>query len=102
MTGTASLQAVEERNSAQVRIAAAEDTATQAFEEVGNMRDEVADLKERLTKVHPTPCSSAIHASCMLLPASPCVSIDEAAYGAAEVCCSLQESSAAFHSGPPV
>lgn len=44
-------QAMEERASAQVRIAAAEDTATQAFEEVGNMRDEVADLKERLTKV---------------------------------------------------
>ena len=42
---------MEERNSAQVRIAAAEDTATQAFEEVGNMRDEVADLKERLVKV---------------------------------------------------
>lgn len=51
----ACLQATEERNSAQVRIAAAEDTATQAFEEVGNMRDEVADLKERLTKVHPPP-----------------------------------------------
>ncbi|CAK0787929.1 hypothetical protein CVIRNUC_011151 [Coccomyxa viridis] len=43
-------KAVEERNSALVRIAAAEDTATQAFEEVGNMRDEVADLKERLVK----------------------------------------------------
>ena len=49
------MQAVEERNSAQVRIAAAEDTATQAFEEVGNMRDEVADLKERLVKVHCPP-----------------------------------------------
>ena len=50
------VQAVEERNSAQVRIVAAEDTATQAFEEVGNMRDEVADLKERLIKVRcPAP-----------------------------------------------
>lgn len=53
------MQAIEERNSAQVRIAAAEDTATQAFEEVGNMRDEVADLKERLTKVRPSPASHA-------------------------------------------
>ena len=55
----ACVQAIEERNSAQVRIAAAEDTATQAFEEVGNMRDEVADLKERLTKVRPFPASHA-------------------------------------------
>ena len=54
VTGIACLQATEERNSAQVRIAAAEDTATQAFEEVGNMRDEVADLKERLAKVRPS------------------------------------------------
>ena len=53
------MQATEERNSAQVRIAAAEDTATQAFEEVGNMRDEVADLKERLTKVRPFSASRA-------------------------------------------
>ena len=52
----APLQATEERDSAQVRIAAAEDTATQAFEEVGNMRDEVADLKERLTKVAILSC----------------------------------------------
>ena len=66
------LQATEERNSAQVRIAAAEDTATQAFEEVGNMRDEVADLKERLTKVA-YPCRSAPHAACMLLPVVPLI-----------------------------
>ena len=63
----ACLQATEERNSAQTRIAAAEDTATQAFEEVGNMRDEVADLRERLTKVRCTPLASAhtclMHAS---------------------------------------
>ena len=44
-------QAAEERASAQVRAAAAEDTAAHAFEEVGNMRDQVADLKERLAKV---------------------------------------------------
>ena len=56
---SAVMQAVEERNSAQVRIAAAEDTATQAFEEVGNMRDEVADLKERLVKVHWPPSTHA-------------------------------------------
>lgn len=68
----ACLQATEERNSAQVRIAAAEDTATQAFEEVGNMRDEVADLKERLTKVQPPP---APHVLCMMpLAARPCAS----------------------------
>lgn len=34
-----------------MRISAAEETATQAFEEVGNMRDEIADLRERLQKV---------------------------------------------------
>ena len=45
------VQAVEERASALARITAAEETATQAFEEVGNMRDEVADLRDRLTKV---------------------------------------------------
>ena len=58
------MQAVEERNSAQVRIAAAEDTATQAFEEVGNMRDEVADLKERLVKVHCPPLCMHAHKHC--------------------------------------
>lgn len=44
-------QAVEEKASALLRISAAEDTATQAFEEVGNMRDEIADLRDRLAKV---------------------------------------------------
>ena len=65
---SAVMQAVEERNSAQVRIAAAEDTATQAFVEVGNMRDEVADLKERLVKVHsPAPPMHAHeHSQCWL------------------------------------
>ena len=58
------MQAVEDRNSAQVRIAAAEDTATQAFEEVGNMRDEVADLKERLVKVHLPPLLMHAHEDC--------------------------------------
>jgi hypothetical protein len=45
---------VEERASALLRIDAAEDTATQAFEEVGNMRDEIADLRDRLAKVPPS------------------------------------------------
>ena len=34
-----------------LRVSQAEDTAAQAFEEVGNMRDTVADLKERLAQV---------------------------------------------------
>jgi len=45
------IQASEEKASALMRISAAEETATQAFEEVGNMRDEIADLKVRLQKV---------------------------------------------------
>jgi len=40
-----------ERASAVRRLAAAEATATQAFEEVGEMRDELADLRERLAQV---------------------------------------------------
>ena len=34
-----------------MRASQAEDTAGQAFEEVGHMRDAVADLKERLAQV---------------------------------------------------
>jgi len=40
-----------ERASAVRRLTAAEATATQAFEEVGEMRDELADLRERLAQV---------------------------------------------------
>ena len=47
------VQASEEKASALMRISAAEETATQAFEEVGNMRDEIADLRESLQKVQP-------------------------------------------------
>lgn len=44
-----------------MRISAAEETATQAFEEVGNMRDEIADLRERLQKVCTPLTSSSLY-----------------------------------------
>ena len=40
-----------------MRASQAEDTAGQAFEEVGHMRDTVADLKERLVQVISSPGS---------------------------------------------
>ena len=41
------------------RLSAAEATATQAFEEVGEMRDELADLRERLGQVRHDPTPTA-------------------------------------------
>eukprot|EP00884_Botryococcus_braunii_P015731 jgi/Botrbrau1/2841/Bobra.0125s0048.3 len=43
-------QANKEKVQALMRLSAAEQTATQAFEEMGEMKDQVADLKESLKK----------------------------------------------------
>lgn len=45
------MQANKEKVQALMRLSAAEQTATQAFEEMGDMKDQVADLKESLKKV---------------------------------------------------
>ena len=35
-----------------MRVSQAEQTATQAFEETGNLLDQIADLKERASQAH--------------------------------------------------
>ena len=53
MNGPVLAQVTAERASAVRRLSAAEATATQAFEEVGEMRDALADLRERLAQARP-------------------------------------------------
>lgn len=48
-------QASAEKMSALTRLSAAEATAEQAFMEVGDMRDQLNDLKERLNQVPAAP-----------------------------------------------
>ena len=53
VNGPVLAQVTAERASAVRRLSAAEATATQAFEEVGEMRDALADLRERLAQARP-------------------------------------------------
>ena len=48
------------------RLSAAEATATQAFEEVGEMRDALADLRERLAQARSSP--ETLTSNCVPLP----------------------------------
>ena len=47
------------------RLSAAEATATQAFEEVGEMRDELADLRERLAQARRPPVAGWLSRLCI-------------------------------------
>ena len=49
------MQASSEKVAALTRVSAAEATAEQAFTEVGDMRDQLADLRERLNQVGTWP-----------------------------------------------
>ena len=50
------LQASGEKVQALMRVSQAEQTAEQAFEETGNLLDQVADLKDKVAKV----CTAAL------------------------------------------
>ena len=66
---TCAVQVTGEKVQALMRMSQAEQTAEQAFEETGNLLDQVADLKDRVTQVcfgcqHWTSClTDSYHAT---------------------------------------
>ena len=55
------LQASAQKVAALTRASAAEATAEQAFQEVGDMRDQLADLRDRLNQVCPPLAHISLH-----------------------------------------